>query len=193
MSRYLASEGAGTADAVSPAVTSTARLARSWVDANGDNVPQGNPTNPLPNGELVGPSPNASWGQPVNTLRDDPAWRDGWFQRGNNWEFNTAIQHEIVPGVAATVSYNRRMYGNFTVIDNLAVAPSDYDPFCITSPMDGRLPGGGGQRICGLVPLEAGQGGRAGPLPDTRFELRQPVPGPGRVSIYWAGCACPMA
>jgi hypothetical protein len=52
--------------------------------------------------------------------------------------------------VAATVSYNRRMYGNFTVIDNLAVAPSDYDPYCITSPLDSRLPGGGGQRICGL-------------------------------------------
>jgi hypothetical protein len=39
LSRYLAAEGAGTADSVSPAVTSTARLARSWVDSNGDYIP----------------------------------------------------------------------------------------------------------------------------------------------------------
>jgi hypothetical protein len=58
------------------------------------------------------------------------------------------------------VTYNRRWYERFLAVDNLAVTPSDYDPYCITSPVDARLPGGGGQQICGLFdlnPLKVGQ------------------------------------
>jgi hypothetical protein len=51
------------------------------------------------------------------------------------------------------VAYVRRWFGNFTVTDNLAVEPSNYDPFCITGPVDSRLPGGGGNPICGLYDL----------------------------------------
>jgi hypothetical protein len=42
---------------------------------------------------------------------------------------------------------------NFTATDNLDVAPSDFEPFCVTSPRDSRLPGGGGQQICGLYDI----------------------------------------
>jgi hypothetical protein len=35
----------------------------------------------------------------------------------------------------------------------LAVASSDYSPYCVTTPPDSRLPGGGGQQICGLFDL----------------------------------------
>jgi hypothetical protein len=122
---------------------------RQWVDANHDFIPQGDPLNPSPNGEL-GPTTNASWGQPVNTLTYDPKWENGWGNRGYNWELNFGIQQEIAPRVAVSASYDRRMYGNFTVVDNLAVAPSDYSPYCITEPVDPRLPNGGGQQICGL-------------------------------------------
>jgi len=159
LARYLATESYGLANSVSPAVTSTGRLARTWSDANGDFVPQGDPRNPLPNGELVGPSPNASWGQPVNTLTDDPEWRKGWGKRGYNWEVNAGIQHELFPRVSVSASYDRRRYGNFTVIDNLAVSPADYDPYCITAPSDERLPGGGGQRICGLYDVTPSKAG----------------------------------
>jgi hypothetical protein len=34
------------------------------------------------------------------------------------------------------------------------VSPSDYDPYCVTAPVDSRLPGGGGQQICGLNDLK---------------------------------------
>ena len=29
------------------------------------------------------------------------------------------------------------------------MTPGDFNPFCITSPVDSRLPGGGGQEVCG--------------------------------------------
>ncbi|MGE3512411.1 MAG: carboxypeptidase regulatory-like domain-containing protein [Vicinamibacterales bacterium] len=159
-SRYVAAETIATARSLSPTVTSTARLARAWVDANGDFIPQGDPTNPLPNGELVGPSPNANWGQPVITLRQDPRLIEGWGVRSYNWEFSGGVQHEFIPRMSVSAMFFRRSYGNFAVIDNLAVAPTDYDPFCITGPTDSRLPGGGGTRICGLydlAPVKVGQ------------------------------------
>src|SRR5204863_4235844 len=49
-----------------------------------------------------------------------------------------------------------RTYGNFTLTDNAATTASDYDSFCITGPTDARLPGGGGQRFCGLYDVKPG-------------------------------------
>jgi len=46
------------------------------------------------------------------------------------------------------------------VTDNLAVAPTDFDPYCVTAPLDARLPGGGGYQICGMYdvnPTKFGQ------------------------------------
>ena len=48
------------------------------------------------------------------------------------------------------LAYFRTWHGNFLVTDNQATTPEDYDPFCITAPRDSRLPGGGGNQICGL-------------------------------------------
>jgi hypothetical protein len=53
-------------------------------------------------------------------------------------------------GVATTLAYFRTTWNNFRVTDNLLVTPSDYDPYCITVPPDARLPGGGGNQLCGL-------------------------------------------
>jgi hypothetical protein len=35
------------------------------------------------------------------------------------------------------------------VTQNRAASPTDYDRYCIAAPVDSRLPGGGGQQICG--------------------------------------------
>jgi hypothetical protein len=52
--------------------------------------------------------------------------------------------------VSTSVAFFRNNWSNFTVTDNLAVTPSDYDPYCITLPSDSRLPGGGGNQLCGF-------------------------------------------
>jgi hypothetical protein len=48
------------------------------------------------------------------------------------------------------VSYFRRLFGNFTVTDNLNLAPSNFDQFSVTAPVDSRLGGQSGQTITGF-------------------------------------------
>ena len=135
-------------------------LTRTWTDLNGDFVPEGDPLNPARHAEL-GPSPNLAFGQPRITTRYDPeVAMGGWGKRPYNWEMSAVIQHELAQGIALNVGYFRRTQGNLAVTDNLLVAPTDYDPFCVTVPVDARLPGGGGQQICGqydLNPSKVGQ------------------------------------
>ena len=58
------------------------------------------------------------------------------------------------------VGYFRTWYGGQLVTDNEAVPASDYDTYCITAPTDSRLPGGGGNRICGLYDVKPAFFGR---------------------------------
>ena len=58
------------------------------------------------------------------------------------------------------VTYSRRWFRGFSVVDNLALQPSDLTPFSIVAPLDPRLPGGGGYVVPGLydvVPEKSGQ------------------------------------
>jgi hypothetical protein len=121
-----------------------ATATRVWTDANGDFITQ--------ESEL-GPPSNRNFGTAIPTTVVDDAIRDGWHVRPANWEFSTGVQHEILPQVSAQVAYFRRAYQNFFVTDNRAVTPADYDQFCITAPVDTRLPGGGGNQICSLYDL----------------------------------------
>src|SRR5262249_23549896 len=64
------------------------------------------------------------------------------------------------PAVTVTAGYYRNVYGNFEIQQNQLTNPSQYDPFCITTPNDSRLPGGGKQQLCGLydvTPTKFGQ------------------------------------
>jgi hypothetical protein len=56
--------------------------------------------------------------------------------------------------VAVSAGYFRTSFGNQTVTDNELVTPADYDPYCLTAPSDQRLPGGGGNQICGLADVK---------------------------------------
>ena len=77
--------------------------------------------------------------------------------RGYNWDFTTEVQHQLRPGVSMTGGYYRNWFGSFLVTDNTLVTPADFNPFCITAPIDARLPGGGGYQVCGLYDVDAGE------------------------------------
>ncbi len=162
-SRYVASEGPNTLSGSNPANASSGSLTRTLTSVppliNGVYVPQGDPTNPEPNGNL-GRSPNANWGQSRITTRTDPDVVNGWGKRGYQWEFGANIVQQLFSRTSVDVGYFRRVFGNFLVTDNLATGPSDFSQFCITAPRNPALPDGGGQEICGLYnvnPAKFGQ------------------------------------
>ena len=65
-----------------------------------------------------------------------------------------------LPGVSVTGGWYRNWAFNFRVVDNLAVASADFSHYCITAPVDPRLPEGGGYPVCGLydvAPAKFGQ------------------------------------
>jgi hypothetical protein len=136
-------DAANWAAALNPGLNNTLQ-ARAWTDINGDEIPQGDPLNPAPNGELTSPNTNLAFGQPIVTTFFDDNWRFGWGKRRANWEFSGSVQHELVSGVSLEVAYFRRAYVNFSEINNRAVGASDFDRFSLAVPDDPRLEGRGG-------------------------------------------------
>ena len=160
-SRYGERRGALYAAGLNPSGANSLER-RFWVDLNGDNFPQGDPLNPLPNGELFTPLSNPAFGQPVITTFYDEAWAFGWGNRFSNWELSGSVQHELMPNVSLDVGYFRRSFVNFSVADNRAVASGDFDQYTVLAPADSRLPGGGGNPVT-LVDINPAAFGR---LPD---------------------------
>src|SRR5688572_10901872 len=173
--RYL--EGAGTGSlytATNPTLRmpqttpmlGTAGVTRAWNDANRNFVPDCDLLNPnaqdlrQSGGDMCGVMSNTRFGQNVLTNNFDPALLRGRGVRPSDWTLDVSIQQQILQRASATVSYSRRWFRGFTVVDNLALEPSDLTPFSVTAPLDPRLPDGGGYVVSGLydvVPGKAGQ------------------------------------
>ena len=122
---------------------------RSWNDGNRNFVPDCDLLNLNANGEC-GAVANRNFGSAVPETNLDDDLLEGWGKRHYNWETTAGVQHELLPGVAADFTYFRRWYGNFSVTDNRAVTPADFNSFSITAPADPRLPDGGGYTISNL-------------------------------------------
>lgn len=159
LNKYLDSPAPLTGSPYSTLVTSASR---SWNDftfpgdsRSGNYVADCDLTSVAANGEC-GPLSDANFGTARASTAYDPAVHTGWGARESNWEFLTSIEHELVSQVSLNVGYFRRTYGNLLVTDNRALAPSDYDPYCITAPVNPGLPQGGGSEICGLYDLNPG-------------------------------------
>jgi hypothetical protein len=160
VNRYVAGELVDFADLNNPVNTSVVSVNRTWTDTNGNLTPDCNLSNPAADGEC-GPILNNNFGKvsPTATTVDN-ALKTGWGKRGYDWETMAGVQQELRPGVALNATYVRRSFGNFQVTDNLLVTPANYDPYCITAPADPRLPGGGGNQICGLYDLNPAKVGQ---------------------------------
>ncbi len=143
--RYVDLENTSTSVTFSnPTNTMVTQATRTWNDANGDYVPQ--------ESEL-GPLSNVNFGKSIpGTVQADDVLH-GWGTRDYNWQASVQLQQELRPGLGVNVGYFRTWFGNFVATDNLLVAPGDYNPYCITTPRDVRLPGGGGQQVCGLYDI----------------------------------------
>ena len=140
---------AGIISQNSPVNLTVTSASRAWTDTNADYVPQ--------ESEL-GPLSNTNFGRTVqNTTYADDVLTGN---RPYNWQGSLQVQHELWPRVALNVGYFRTWYGNFRATDNRALTPQDFDPYCITAPVNAGLPGGGGNQICGfydVVPAKFGQ------------------------------------
>jgi hypothetical protein len=137
--------------------------ARAWTDTDGDFFPDCDLVNPDINGECRAMT-DPSFGGTRRGTNYDPEVLRGWGVREYNWEFSTAVQHELLPRVSTEIGYFRRWYGNLglgtptggsggvslVTLDDRTLSAADFDTFCITAPSDSRLPGGGGYDVCGL-------------------------------------------
>ncbi|PYR30221.1 MAG: hypothetical protein DMF92_09220 [Acidobacteria bacterium] len=158
--RYAGAGTTGWAEVFRPVTASVNTTTRSWTDTSGDFYPNCDLRNPLANGEC-GPDADQSFGQFQVRTRPAPGFMTGWMKGGYNWQTSLSVDRELRPGVAANVGYYRTWFGNFTVVDNQAVTPADYDPYCITAPTDPRLPDDvRGQQICGLYDIKPAKFGQ---------------------------------
>ena len=137
--------------------------ARAWTDTDGDFVPDCDLVNPDANGECRAMA-DPTFGGTRRGTNYDPEVLRGWGVREYNWEFSTAVQHELLPRVSTEIGYFRRWYGNLglgtptggsggvslVTLDDRTLSAADFDTFCITAPTDPRLPRGGGYEVCGL-------------------------------------------
>jgi len=150
--RYVAFEGLNASDSGNannhPVVRSVQTVTRTWSDVNGDYVPGCDLGNRFANGECGQISDlNFGLNNPLATIYTDEVVNG---LRGSNWETTVQFQREFTQGVSVNVAYYHKAFSNFRVNDNQFVTPADYSQYCITAPVDPRLPDGGGYRICGL-------------------------------------------
>jgi hypothetical protein len=150
-----------------PASVMTLTTNRSWNDGlfgvgdprSGNFQPDCVLLDPVANGEC-GAWSDLNFGKPRLTTRNAPDSLTGFNDQFNNWQASVSLQHELRGGLALNVGYFRTWYGAFLTTDNQAVPASAYDSYCFTAPADARLPGGGGNQICGMFDINPSFFGR---------------------------------
>jgi hypothetical protein len=143
LNRYVVNDGVAFQNSQNPILFNSSAT-RSWNDLDHDFIPQANE---------LGPLSNSAFATAAATTHVSDDVRQGWGVRPYDWETSAGVQHQLIPQLAVNVFFTRRWFGNFSVTDNLALVPSNYDEFCMTAPSDARLGSASGGRICGLYDL----------------------------------------
>ena len=150
--RYIASESVATATANNPVNTRINSARRNWADTNGDFMPDCDLRNAAANGECG--ALNRPLGDPVIVTHWNPGIVRGFGVRPNDTEILIGLQQGLTPRISLDVQWMRHWYGNFFVTQNRATPPEAFDSYCITAPTHQRLPGGGGNQVCGFMDLK---------------------------------------
>jgi len=152
LGRYVVGQGLlAFTKVVDPEAATVNTVMRTWTDVSGTFNPflDCDLHNTAANGGC-GAIQNANFGKSVPTTSYAADVSQGFGVRPYNWEAATSVQRELMPGVSAGIGYTRRWYGNFLVTQNVLVNNASYSPYCVTEPVDPRLPTGGGNQLCGL-------------------------------------------
>lgn len=175
--RYVGKMGPAVAIDNNPLTTSVNSVTRAWSDADGDFVPDCNLQNFTANGECAAIS-NVNFGRAnPNAVQYADDLIRGFGTRDYLWDMAVELQHQLTPRIALKGGWFRNWTNQFGdiltvasaagggwptgVIDNQAISPVDFSPYCVTAPVDSRLPRGGGYEVCGLYdinPAKFGQG-----------------------------------
>ncbi len=115
---------------------------RTFLDLNGNHVPDCNMLQQEPNGECL--TPLGNFANPLTLTVVNPDVLHGWGVRPRDWQVGVSVQHEILPRTSLEVGYARRWFKNFFVTDNINLAASDFQLTTLTAPTNAKLPGGGG-------------------------------------------------
>ena len=130
--RYVGAAGAGNVQPVNPANAIDVSTSRTWIDANNNWFPDGDFTNPDPNGEFPAANLDVTFGQPVITrFFDDDFLKEN---RPYTWQYSAGVDRELMENVRLSVTYFRTMHYNQSVTDNENLDPSHFDTFSVTVP-----------------------------------------------------------
>ena len=182
--RYVGKLAAQTTAELNPLSRSINNVTRTWNDQffgpgdprSGNYVPDCNLQDFAANGECTVIS-NTNFGKlnPNATQYADNLIH-GFGNRAYLWDLSAEVQQQIRSSMSVKLGYYRNWTDQFGAIffnndngggwpvghvDNLVATPADFERYCITAPVDSRLPGGGGYPVCGLydiVPTKFGQG-----------------------------------
>jgi len=165
--RFVAADIYTMARANNPVVRAILTTTRPWTDSNGNFAPDCNLGNFAAQdlsgsgGDVCGAIDNKNFGlNNPNATRYDPNVLTGFGARSFNWQESVQLQHQLRPNIALNVGYFHTSWGAIQKTENTALTPNDFDPYCVTAPLDSRLPGGGGYKVCGLydvTPSKFGQ------------------------------------
>ena len=166
--RYVAAQSPNAlARANAPVITSGITATRTWNDAfygaadprTGNFIPDCDLRNVVSNAEC-GVLSNSTFGQGVTTTAtSDPDILTS--HRISSVQASMVLQRELRQGLSTSFGYYRTWYspGAVTLANNTRVTPADYDEYCVTAPIDSRLPNSG-QQVCGLYDLFADKAGQ---------------------------------
>ena len=154
---YLASESVATATANNPVNTRINSASRSWIDANLNFQPDCNLVNTAANGECGALS--APIGSPNIVTRWDPNVLNGWGVRPSDDEVLFGLQQQVNPRLMVDVQWTRHSFSNLFATEYRATPANAFDTFCVKTPSDPRLPGGGGNEVCGFADVKPAYNG----------------------------------